>query len=349
MLENSRYNRALHAKSLYTDSDSRGTFFDQEYITQLALNQLHITNATKPAEVGKVGTLLMIPENITNLRLPYAVEVLGMPGAGKSTMINRYLEELWGRNERNCVSHISEGASKIKDGNKDLRDTDPFSYSILASSATFLGYINAVKDLKHGMRMMISDRGQIDRRAFRRALFTRGDVNPQIMQDEDQFSNDLENTPVQVCGVIMMMISPETTMSRISKVGPVVNRVFLKNLYEQYWRLHGELIKGRIPYRIYSCIDAEQSTEEVYERFRYAMDTALNIHEIYLDSLRKAFPNEYRTAKKSFDNKKALPGRSRAERILSDELKKRVLIVGGDDMESKEDILEKPYIEGVEF
>lgn len=198
MLENWRYNRALEANREHIESNSRDIFLEQEYLTQLALDRLGIRDVVSPSDVPKVGRMLMCPELVPNLRVPYAVEVLGMPHSGKTPMINRYLGELWQRDERYKVALVKEGAGLIKEGHGDLRYSDPFSYAMLAGTVSFAGYIAALKNLNLGMRMAVSDRGQIDRRIWRRALFSRGDVNPEIMHEESQFSNDLENTPIQI-------------------------------------------------------------------------------------------------------------------------------------------------------
>lgn len=345
MLENWRYNRALEGNIRHLDSGSRGIFLEQEYLTQVALDRLGVKGAASPSEVSKVGSLFMAPESIPGLRVPYAVEVLGMPGAGKSTMINRYLKELWSRNERNKVVIVKEGARTVKSDYGDLRYTDPFSYSLLAGTASFVDYIASLKNINSGMKMMISDRGQIDGRVFRRVLFSRGDVNPGVMENEDQFIDGLENTPVQVGGVVMLMVRPEKTMERVKKTGPVTNVDFLARLYEQYWRLHWELLQGEIPYRIYTCIDAEEPEDKVYERFKYAMDTTLDIHSIYLTALSQAFPEEFDRAKAEIDKHPRKP--SNAERILGEKLGGKVLIVGGDDMESENQVLERPLVEGL--
>ncbi|MBP9817994.1 deoxynucleoside kinase [Candidatus Shapirobacteria bacterium] len=343
MLENWRYNRSLEAFSKQNKSDTREVFFEQEYLTQLALDSLGVREAASPSEVSKVGSLFMAPESIPGLRTPYAVEVLGMPGAGKTTMINRYLGEVWQRNERNKVALVDEGVKSIKGEYGDLRYSDPFSYSLLGGTETFVDYIGALKNVNSGMRMIVSDRGQIDRRTFRRALFSRGDVSPSIMENEGQFIDGLENTPVQMCGTVMLMVRPEKTLKRINKVGPVTNTDFLNRLYEQYWRLHQEMLQGEVPYRVYTCIDAEESEEKVYERFKYALDTMLNIHTIYLTALTQAFPEEVDQARKSMKT----PQLTHAQKVLGEKLGGKVLIVGGDDMESDEEILNKPFVEGI--
>ena len=263
MLENWRFNRALEAYSKRAESDRRQIFLDEEYRTQTALNQLGVKDNKSPSEIPHVGTLLMAPELIPNLRVPYAVEVLGMPRSGKSTVIDRYLRELWST-------------------------------------------------------------------------------------DEDQFMYGLENTPIQVGGIIMFMIRPEESMRRSEKPGPVANMDFLPRLYEQYWRLHWDILQSEIPYRIYTCIDAEKDGEDIYERFKYAMDSALNIHSIYLDALAKAFPQEFDRVKAEYDKRPRQL--SRTQRVLEEKLGgKKVLIVGGDEMETEEQIFNRPFIEGIKL
>lgn len=147
----------------------------------------------------------------------------------------------------------------------------------------------------------------------------------------------------------MLMVKPEESIRRVGvkKIGPITNVDFLPRLYEQYWRLHWEILQGEFPYRVYTCIDAEKSEEEVYEMFKYAMDTALNIHSIYLAALAKAFPEEFDRVKAEYGKK---PQRqSHAQRVLGEKLGGKVLIVGGDDMESEDEILQKPFIEGLDL
>ena len=343
MLENWRYNRSLEANGKQNKPNTRDIFFEQEYVTQLALDSLGVRETSSPSEVSKVGSLFMAPESIPGLRAPYAVEVLGMPGAGKTTMINRYLGELWQRKERSKVAFVDEGVKSIKGEYGDLRYSDPFSYSLLGGTATFVDYIGALKNVNSGMRMIVSDRDQIDRRTFRRALFSRGDVSPAIMEDEGQFIHGLENTPVQVCGIVMLMIRPEKTLERVNKVGPVTNNDFLTRLYEQYWRLHQEMLHGEISYRVYTCINAEENEENVYERFKYALDTMLNIHTIYLTALTQVFPEEVDQVRESIK----APQLTHAQKVLGEKLGGRVLVVGGDEMKSDEEILDKPFIEGL--
>ena len=345
MLEGWRYQRALEGAKKYPGEDHRAVFLDQELLTQRALDHLGVRSAdTPPSKVAKVGRMFMTPELIPELRVPYAVEVLGMPDAGKSTMINRYLLELWSRNERHRIALVAMWKGIVKKDYGYLRSTEPFNYSMLGGTQTYIDYVNQVQNVNNGMRVMVSDRGQIDRRVFRRTLFIHGNVNPKIMADEQKFIYGVENTPVQVGGIIMMMVRPSETMSRDPKRGPVKNPEFLKRLYEQYWRLHWEIMQGEVPFRVYTCIDAEQDQEEVYGRFKYAMDNILNIHSIYSMALAQAFPKEFDQA----SAEKSQRGRedTMAQKFLSKKLEDRVLIVGGDDMRSDAEILDRPVIEG---
>lgn len=344
MIENWRYNRALEAIEKQGSSESRNIFFEEEYRTQSALRELGVEDDKSPSEIPKVGRLLMRPEAIPSLRIPYAVEVLGMPHTGKTTLINLYLNELWRRNERNKVTFVEEGAKAAKKY-LDTRESDPFTYSLLCGNMNFVGYLSALKDVKSGMRMVVSERGQIDRRIFRRALFSCGDVSPNVMKAEDEFMNNLENAPIQIGAVIILMARPQISFSR-GKPGPVTNMEFLPKLYEQYWRLHKEILNGDLDWRVYACIDVEDDID-VYERFKYAMDTALYLHSTYLTALSQAFPKEY--DKIVADLKKRIAKKSNTQQTINRMVGGNVLIVGGDDMELEEDIFNKPFIEGLDI
>ena len=349
MLENWRYNRALEACKKRPGPEPKNILLSEEYKTELALRSLGVNENTPPSEVSKVGRILIRPDLLINLRIPYAVEILGMPHSGKTTMINRYLEELWQRNERNNVALVEEGARSIEDEYGNLRFSDPFTYSLLGGTKTFINYVESIDKVSSGTRMIISDRGQIDRRVFRRALFQSGEVNPEIMVEEEGFMYGMENTPVQLGGIIMFMQRPHVTIKRgvtDNKEHPVSNMNFLPRLYEQYLRLHWEVSKGEIPYRLYACIDAEKSLEEVYERFKYAMDSALNLHQTLLTAFSQVFPHEFDKIKKLVNEGK-FP-ESAAQKILSEKLGGRVKIVGGDDMESEDDILDRPFVEMID-
>jgi hypothetical protein len=347
MLDNPRFNAALSASNEWNYPNARQVQLDQQYLTQKALGELSIDSSTPPSNIPKADRILMIPEKIEGLRRPYAVEVLGMPGSGKTTCINRYLEELWSRQKRHLVAFVDEGARKLKEQYGDLRYSDPFTFSMMAGSTTFAGhYMQAIAENTH---VIVADRGQIDRRVFRRFLFTQGHVHPGIMEDEAQFIYGLENTPVQICGIINFLVRPDVSIQRIKKEGPVVNMRVLPQLYEQYLRLHSELINWdpQTPYRIYEMIDAEKLPEEVYEQFKYVMDHCLNLPDIMLHALSRVVPDEFDKAKAEYD-RKANKGYTHAEMVMSRRLGgKRVHIVGGDEMELDEEILTKPFVEAV--
>jgi hypothetical protein len=346
MLENWRYNRALEACKKRPGPEPKSVLLSEEYKTQHVLENLGVKENVSPSEVDRVGRILMCPELLLNLRIPYAVEVLGMPHSGKTTMISRYLEELGQSDERNNVALVDEGARSIEDEYGNLRFSDPFTYSLLGGTQTFINYIESIRKASLGTRMIISDRGQIDRRVFRRALFQSGEVNPEIMVEEEEFIYGMENTPVQLGGIIMFIQRPYVSLERgatDNKDHPVSNMNFLPRLYEQYWRLHWEATQAKIPYRIYTCIDSEKGMDEVYGRFKYAVDSILNIHGTLLTAFAKAFPHEFDKIKKLVDEGKLQE--SAAQKILSEKLGGRVKIVGGDDMESEDDIFKRPFFE----
>lgn len=210
-LENWRYKRALSASRDFRGREDLPVFLDQEYLTQMAIANLGTSLDLSPSAANKVGRILMRPEDISTLRLPFATEVLGPPGAGKSILINRYLSEAWRENRRHEIAFVTEGARTAKGIIPDTRITDPFAYSIASSTFTMIGQETSVLQINSGARVILADRGQIDQRVFRRALFTQGHVEPQLMEDEAELIANFENTPMQVGGIILLLIRPEMT------------------------------------------------------------------------------------------------------------------------------------------
>lgn len=300
MLENRRYNRTLEASSKQARSGGRGIFLSEEYRTQNALKQLGIKMNTPLFEIPHIDTLRMVPDLIPLLEHPYVIEVLGMPRAGKTTVMGRYLEELWSRDKRHKI-HLVDGAGvTMKQEFGEQRHSDPFQYSMLRGEAIFLGYIGAMEQMDDGVCVVASDRGMVDRRVFRRALFSQGHVNPEIIINEKQFMYGLENTPIQLGGIVMLMVHPEESMRRSEGVGPIANMDFLPRLYEQYLRLHLQILQNEVPYCMYTCINGEGDREKVYERFKYFMDTALDVRSIFLVAISRAFPDEFDRAKAKY-------------------------------------------------
>lgn len=281
-----RYNRAVvgyknwlskyNQFQINQGASELGTFLKQEYITQLALAHLGVNISSLPKDVLGIDKVRIVPELIASLRFPYAVEVLGMPGAGKTTLIQRYLNDKWG-DKRNQIYYLSEADGV---GAGDLRKKNPFFYSVYLGLQNLSKYMEALSD-KSDPKYILSERGQIDRRAFRRDLFLQGNCDPKIMQNEAQFIKEDESIPMQLGGVVMLLVDPETRVSRTAYRGVSAERTVERSqrLYEQYLRLHYELRNGEIPTRMYACIDANKPIEDVYEQFSYNMDIAFSLHD----------------------------------------------------------------------
>ena len=178
MLEQERYNRALTAHEKSRDHRLDPTFTDWSdhnylhYLLSVEYEHQQLTygqqprDKRSPADMEKIDTSILLPELIQYLRNPYTIEILGMPRAGKTTAIARYLQELWERGERSRVFHVKEGVRIVKEIAGDMRTTDPFSYTMIGGLITLSESISAAK---HGSEAILNDRGQIDRVAFLRA------------------------------------------------------------------------------------------------------------------------------------------------------------------------------------
>ena len=347
-LEHSRMLRAISGSNKFSGLKDLGIFYGQELRTQQALSDLGINITDSPEKAPKVDRIFMNIEGVESLRRPYAIEVMGPPGSGKTTVINKYLEYLWYQNKRHTVAYIEEGVRDLPKEANHIQASDPVFYSILGSLNTTYSYMSALKELPNNTYAFLTDRGFVEKRVWRRAYFSKGDVDPKPMATWEENIDQAEGTPIQVGAIIMLMMRPEFSMYARGNDGTprrVRNMDLLPRLYEQYWRLHWEILNGQIPYRVYICINAERSLNEVYEEFSNAMDLALNMQEIYKSALAKAFPKEYGQALKQIKHTPKEP--SYAKRILSKQLGGSVKIIGGDDMGSENDILKRPFIEVV--
>lgn len=275
MLESERYNRSLRTNSDISDPEFQDlqVFLDQEYITQFCLNKMGLTVNDSPNKLPRVNEIFTIDGLVGQRRSPYALEVLGMPRAGKSTSINKFLESLWTKGVRRRIHLIREGARTVSEEYEYLKNDDTFGFHMVAGQETFLSTMENILSFEDH-EVILYDRGTLDRRAFRRAMFFQGKVSTKITRTEKLWEYGFETPPFQIGGLIMCLIKPEVSLEREGvreKPGTVMNKEFLTLLYEQYMRLHYEIMSGSIITPAYTCIDMGCSEEEAYTKICDAM------------------------------------------------------------------------------
>jgi len=197
-----------------------------------------------------------------------------MPGSGKSGLVNRYLKYINTPGTELKVIKRPEFETNFRQLNWGLKTTDPYRYTVLKNQNIAADYETALKT--EPSRILISDRGLIERRVFLRAYFHQGKISSTTLISETSLLGKVDIPPTQLNMVILMMIRPEISMDRYNywdNPGPVINMDFLPLLYEQYWRFHYELTcRKTIPFNRYCCIDAEGSMEAVYEQFSHTLN-----------------------------------------------------------------------------
>lgn len=280
MIESWRYQRALRANALDREPPYQNlqVYLDQEHITQSALAKLGVGVEGLPKEIPEIDKVVLIPELIKNRSAPFIVEVMGMPQAGKSSSINHFLEQTWLTDQRGKIRLVQEGARTIPDEYQDFKDEDPFTFHLMAGNVTFTGLLGQVRDVGQ-FSVLLQDRGMLDRRVFRRALFFRGKVHPGWMAEEAFWADGLETPMFPIGGLVMCLVTPETSLAREGpreKPGSVMNADFLKTLYEQYLRFHYEILSEQLLMPSYACLDMECEPEDRFRKFNNAIGQILS-------------------------------------------------------------------------
>lgn len=286
MLENTRYQTALRANAQYAhvlrrimhdevvqDTDALGLFMAEQYRTQLILEKLGVTPDIPPANVATVGKLHERNDYYFRPDQLFSIEVVGMPDTGKSTLIKRFLAEMSISGNRKKFVHLPESAQKVKEKFPRERQEDPFSYALMVNEMTIWNYSQLFLDFPDEANIILAERGAIDRRVFRRALFDRGFVHRSFIEDDPNQIYSYENPWVVYGLVVIFMARPAVAFSRNRNHSMSIDE--LNSLYEQYWRLHLDLLSGEIFHKNHIVIDAENSLEDTYKLFKASIKRTL--------------------------------------------------------------------------
>lgn len=239
--------------------------------TDHALIQLGIDDVrvTPPSQVYGVGAIHRTgPVQSFRYSLP-VVEITGMPDSGKSSHIEHLLSDIG----TDIILQLPEGAARIQEMAAGLKKEDPFAYTQVSDFSTAFLYTDAITDMPDGTELIIPERGMSERVVWRRAHFALGNAHPGFM--EIPGCGPIETPMVDPAAIILLMCRPEVGQARKAVRNSPVASELLHELYRQYWRLHYELMQGKIKTSHYICIDAEQDIDEVYSQFRKVFDIFL--------------------------------------------------------------------------
>lgn len=274
-----RFDRIRKINETYPEDSNLDVAIHEEIENQEALDYLGITLSDSPSNLININKIIYNSNDSIQSNGLTSIEVVGMPGSGKTSLINRLLRNINTSEIEPVIVKKLETPDDFKRDNWDLKTTNPYQYTVLKNQNILAGYEIALKAGQSGI--LISDRGLTERRVFLRTYFHQGKICPTRMVEENLLLGKIDIPPTQQNIIILLMVRPEYSMDRYgywNNPGPVINMNLLPLLYEQYCRLHYEItFKKSIPFIRYCCIDAEDSPDIVYERFSKIFRSFLDI------------------------------------------------------------------------
>ena len=247
-----------------------------------------------PQKIPKIDKLLFNSELIRDLSIPFIIEVMGMPQSGKTSSIHSFLKKTSALYQGTRIRLVQEGARTIPSKYKYIKYKDTFGFHLMGGIKVFKGILN---NMKHSDQfgVIVQDRGMLDWKVFAQALFTKRRADLKWKGIEEFYLCEFEPFIFPIGGVIMCLTRPEISLEREGqreKPGIVMNRKFLKILYEQYLRFHSGILHGDILLPCYTCLDLECKTEEGLKKFNYAIDQMLQkLFRIIRVGVRKTKPH----------------------------------------------------------
>lgn len=255
MLSPERYQSSLHAfgkmaeAGFEVDGPTRHLLLSEQLATQKALEALGATRNTPPSELPRINEIL--PPTIKfPPRRRKEIEIAGIPRSGKTTFLSGLDSKRF-----KIIFEKYLAAKKLLDST----DEQPLNWyelvAVFGHGMAAEEYLRIPSTLK---KPIIIERGQFDVVPFTQANFLLGRIEGEGYWTIVRFFQmPLSFTPNQTesqKALILCLIPPQTSFERRDKTGRFMNLEFLGALYEQYLRLHHQLITGYRPF-YYVCLD----------------------------------------------------------------------------------------------
>jgi hypothetical protein len=251
-------------------------------LSELALRHLDVSRDTDPALVPNVGEILN-PKPLESGEIGL-INVIGMPGAGKDTMIGLYSK----LEKKRVLCAPEEGYFWSKEFDpemKELRKRHLRAYG--GTDMEIDEMIDRLGGLSFGEKGVgIMNRSNEDNfLAFAYSFFLSGFmgivdlITSQKLYHYFQYQpslglrDQLVSQDDVTAGTIMLLVNPRISLERKGRSGRILNKKFLGLLYSQYlrmiWRLRAD------GYRNLAVLDMSGGIEENFSRFREVIDTII--------------------------------------------------------------------------
>lgn len=250
MLSSERYQASLNTlglmvgKSFRVEDETRHLLFSEQLATQRALQALGATVNTPPSKLPLINEIIS-PSSEWLSKGITVVEIGGMPRAGKTSFVSSLNPEKF---------IISEER-----------------YRTIKELLTARARLPNLKISYPEEKPIVFDRWQFDLLPFARANFILGRISGSRFWKISQ-SYQIPPAPIQQKEIqmafILCLVHPSFSLSRAGqhdKSGRFINSQFLSVFYEQYLRLHQEIISGNRSF-YYACLDLSNQDTDTNQR-----------------------------------------------------------------------------------
>ena len=236
--------------------DPEGTLWQEVYEIQTTLTEIELSNLGVNCEtpIDKIPFINKIqnPGPIDPEKELGIVEIVGMPGAGKDTMINIFREHNFPNVE--CAPEEGYWWDKQIAPFVELRKRNLRAYA--GTDMEIDEILDRFKDRDKNVGVGILNRSIQDNfLAFGYSFFLSGYISLGDLLLSQKFFHFYQHVPRDVgdgktmslddltVATVVCMIDPETTLNRISatRQGRILNKDFLSLLYSQYLRMIARL------------------------------------------------------------------------------------------------------------
>ena len=255
--------------------DPEGTLWKSTYIWQMVLTEMHIKELGMKNVFGPVSDIPDINRVLNNQQINpkkelALIEVIGMPGAGKDTAI-QHIKDL---GYKDVVTSPEEGYAWINQESPfkslSMRHYQAYGGEEMETDEVIEKLANG-RDVASGVGL-VNRSNQDNFLAFGYSFFLAGYMSLRdLLTSQRMFhffqysqkmygSNSVDSIDNLTKGIIVCMIKPEVTLTRIPRRGRILCEEFLSLLYLQYLRMISRLRAGH--WQNLAVLDMSGTVEE---------------------------------------------------------------------------------------
>lgn len=266
----------------------RSVYRWQATFTELELQNLGVNCDVHPSRIPQVDHIQNFQPFDPNTEIGI-VDVIGMPGAGKDTLIDMFR----GLNRPNVICAPEEGYfwSREESPLTELRQRHLQVYG--GTDMEIDELIDGLGGLdKRGTGMGLLNRSISDNfLAFAYSFFLSGHIGIADLIMSQKFFHYFQYSPtIHVGGgmqsvedvtkaTLILMVDPTTSIQRKNRTGRIMNEEFLSLLYSQYLRMIARLQESSQPNLVVlNMMGSRSDLGDNFDKFRSTLDRITGVH-----------------------------------------------------------------------